>query len=57
MAEAWLKNPDPDEYTEVNHKDKNRSTTNIAVLFKKTPDASKKVPSLDIFSFTLIYDP
>ena len=32
MAEAWLKNPDPDEYTEVNHKDKNRSNNNIENL-------------------------
>jgi hypothetical protein len=32
MAEAWLKNPDIDEYTEVNHKDKNRSNNNIENL-------------------------
>ena len=32
MAEAWLKNPDPNEYTEVNHKDKNRSNNNIENL-------------------------
>ena len=32
MAEAWLKNPDPNEYIEVNHKDKNRSNNNIENL-------------------------
>jgi hypothetical protein len=32
MAEAWLKNPDPDEYTDVNHIDKNRSNNNIENL-------------------------
>tara|TARA_E500000318_G_C3457179_1_gene171168 strand:+ start:89 stop:667 length:579 start_codon:yes stop_codon:yes gene_type:complete len=32
MAKAWLKNPDPNEYTEVNHKDKNRSNNNIENL-------------------------
>tara|TARA_E500000331_G_scaffold214461_1_gene205654 strand:+ start:513 stop:1106 length:594 start_codon:yes stop_codon:yes gene_type:complete len=32
MAKAWFKNPDPDEYTEVNHKDKNRSNNNIENL-------------------------
>ena len=32
MAEAWLKNPDPDIFTEVNHIDKNRSNNNIENL-------------------------
>ena len=32
MAEAWLHNPDDKEFTEVNHKDKNRSNNNIANL-------------------------
>ncbi len=30
---------------------------NIAVLFKKTADASKKFPNFENFSFMLIFDP
>lgn len=32
MAMAWLRNPDPDEFTDVNHIDKNRSNNNITNL-------------------------
>ena len=32
MAESWLINPNPDEFTEVNHIDKNRSNNNIENL-------------------------
>ena len=32
MAEAWLINPNPDEFTDVNHIDKDRSNNNIENL-------------------------
>ena len=32
MADAWLKNPDPEMFTEVNHKNKNRSDNSIENL-------------------------
>lgn len=32
MAEAWLKNPDPERFTEVNHKNKDRSDNSIENL-------------------------
>ena len=32
MAEAWLRNPDPKIFTEVNHKNKNRSDNSIENL-------------------------
>ena len=32
MADAWLRNPDPETFTEVNHKNKNRSDNSIENL-------------------------
>ena len=32
MAEAWLRNPDPKIFTEVNHKNKNRSDNLLKIL-------------------------